>query len=43
MNDVSDALPSVLILDTMPLAHFGRVDRLDVLRERLVGDECRTT
>lgn len=33
----------MLILDTMPLAHFARVDRLDVLRELLVSDECRTT
>jgi predicted nucleic acid-binding protein len=27
----------------MCLNHFARVDRLDVLRELLVGDECQTT
>ena len=29
--------------DTMCLAHFARAERLDVLRELLIGQECWTT
>ncbi|WP_409491769.1 hypothetical protein [Amycolatopsis sp. cmx-11-12] len=32
-----------LVLDAMCLNHFARADRLDVLRDLLVSDECRTT
>ncbi|MFI9386905.1 hypothetical protein [Kutzneria sp. NPDC052558] len=39
----SDAPRSVLVLDAMCLNHFARIDRLDVLRDLLVGDECCTT
>ena len=39
MSDVR----SLLVLDAMCLNHFARVDRLDVLRELLVGDQCCTT
>ena len=35
--------PAALVLDAMCLNHFARIDRLDVLRDLLVGDECRTT
>jgi hypothetical protein len=37
------ASPAILVLDAMVLNHFARIDRIDVLRELLVGDECRTT
>lgn len=40
---MTDAGPTVLVLDAMCLNHFARIDRLDVLRDLLVGDECRTT
>ena len=43
MTETSEAPPPVLVLDAMCLNHFARVDRLDVLRELLVGDECQTT
>lgn len=43
MTGASGVSPSVLILDAMCLNHFARVDRLDVLRELLIGDECQTT
>jgi hypothetical protein len=39
MTGTSEASPSALVLDAMCLNHFARVDRLDVLRELLVGDE----
>ncbi|MFI9453843.1 hypothetical protein [Amycolatopsis sp. NPDC052450] len=32
-----------LVLDAMCLNHFARADRLDVLRDLLISDECRTT
>jgi len=32
-----------LILDAMCLNHFARADRLDVLRDLLISDECRRT
>lgn len=43
MSGPADVSPSVLVLDAMCLNHFARVDRVDVLRDLLVGDECRTT
>ncbi|MEU8416671.1 hypothetical protein AB0C24_28090 [Amycolatopsis japonica] len=36
-------VPRPLVLDAMCLNHFARADRLDVLRDLLVSDECRTT
>lgn len=33
----------VWVLDAMCLIHFGRAERLDVLRDLLVGKECWTT
>jgi hypothetical protein len=43
MTGAGGTTPSPLVLDAMCLNHFARVDRLDVLRELLVGDECGTT
>jgi predicted nucleic acid-binding protein len=37
----SDPFP--LVLDTTALGHFARADRLDVLRDLLVGRRCWTT
>lgn len=34
---------STLVFDAMCLNHFARIDRLDVLRDLLIGDECSTT
>lgn len=34
---------SILVLDTMVLVHFALADRLDVLKDLLVGAECWTT
>ena len=39
--DVDSRRP--LFFDTMGLSHFARADRLDVLRDLLVGRECWTT
>jgi predicted nucleic acid-binding protein len=36
-------IAQVLVLDAMPLIHFGRADRLDVLRVLLVEKDCWTT
>jgi hypothetical protein len=33
----------VWVLDAMCVSHFARADRLDVLRDLLVGKECWTT
>jgi hypothetical protein len=33
----------VWVLDAMCLIHFGRAERLDVLRDLLVDKECWTT
>jgi predicted nucleic acid-binding protein len=35
--------PQVLVFDTMCLAHFTLADRLDVLRDLLIGHVCHTT
>ena len=40
---MNGASQPVVVLDAMCLNHFARVDRLDVLRDLLIGDECRTT
>jgi len=32
-------IAQVLVLDAMPLIHFGRADRLDVLRDLLVDKD----
>jgi predicted nucleic acid-binding protein len=37
------AVSPVWVLDAMCLSHFGRADRLDVLRDLLVDKECWTT
>ncbi|CRK60597.1 hypothetical protein [Alloactinosynnema sp. L-07] len=34
---------SKFVLDAMCLNHFARIDRLDVLRDLLVADQCYTT
>jgi hypothetical protein len=39
----SDAEASPLVLDATCLSHFARADRLDVLRDLLVGRRCWTT
>ena len=39
----SGAEPSPLVLDATCLSHFARADRLDVLRDLLVGRRCWTT
>jgi predicted nucleic acid-binding protein len=37
------AASNVWVLDAMSLSHFGRAERLDVLRDLLVDKECWTT
>jgi predicted nucleic acid-binding protein len=37
------AVPAPLVLDATCLSHFARADRLDVLRDLLVGIDCWTT
>jgi predicted nucleic acid-binding protein len=37
------AVPAILVLDATCLSHFARADRLDVLRDLLLGKECLTT
>lgn len=39
----ANAVPASLVLDTMCLSHFARADRLDVLRDLLLGRRCWTT
>jgi hypothetical protein len=34
------AITAPLVLDTTCLNHFARADRLDVLRDLLVGKQC---
>jgi hypothetical protein len=43
MTERSSATAHVVVLDAMPLIHFGRADRLDVLRDLLVDKDCWTT
>ena len=43
MTEQSETVRSVRVLDAMCLIHFGRAERLDVLRDLLVGKECWTT
>lgn len=43
MTGLSASSRDVLVLDAMCLNHFARVDRLDVLRDLLIGDTCLTT
>lgn len=42
MTDVGTET-SPLVLDATCLSHFARADRLDVLRDLLVGRRCWTT
>jgi hypothetical protein len=37
------AVPAPLVLDATCLSHFARADRLDVLRDLLLGKDCWTT
>ena len=37
------AVKSALVLDATCLSHFARAERLDVLRDLLIGWECWTT
>ena len=39
----ASAIAAPLVLDATCLSHFARADRLDVLRDLLVGKECWTT
>jgi predicted nucleic acid-binding protein len=43
MTEQSAGVTPVWVLDAMCLIHFGRADRLDVLRGLLVDKECWTT
>jgi predicted nucleic acid-binding protein len=43
MSQSASAIAPVLVLDAMPLIHFGRAERLDVLRDLLVDKEYWTT
>ena len=43
MTEQAPVAPQVWVLDAMCLIHFGRAERLDVLRDLLVGKECWTT
>jgi hypothetical protein len=43
MTEAGRVVAQVLVLDAMPLIHFGRADRLDVLRALLIGKDCWTT
>ena len=43
MTEQSAVVTTVWVLDAMCLIHFGRADRLDVLRGLLVDKECWTT
>jgi predicted nucleic acid-binding protein len=43
MTGHSAVIRPVRVLDAMCLIHFGRADRLDVLRDLLVDKECWTT
>ena len=43
MTEQSAVIRQVRVLDAMCLIHFGRADRLDVLRDLLVDKECWTT
>ena len=43
MTEWLRAVAQVLVLDAMHLSHFGRADRLDVLRALLVDKDCWTT
>jgi hypothetical protein len=42
MTDQEGVPSSARVLDAMCLIHFGRAERLDVLRDLLVGKECWT-
>jgi hypothetical protein len=39
----ASAATAALVLDATCLSHFARADRLDVLRDLLVGRSCWTT
>ena len=43
MTEQATASSQVWVLDAMCLIHFGRAERLDVLRDLLVDKECWTT
>jgi predicted nucleic acid-binding protein len=43
MTEQASVTAQVVVLDAMPLIHFGRAERLDVLRDLLVDKECWTT
>jgi len=43
MTESERVIAQVLVLDAMSLIHFGRADRLDVLRDLLVDKDCWTT
>ncbi len=43
MTEQAAVVNEVWALDAMCLSHFGRADRLDVLRDLLVDKECWTT
>lgn len=43
MTGQAAVVKQVWVLDAMPLSHFARAERLDVLRDLLVDKECWTT
>jgi len=43
VTEASAAATAPLVLDASCLSHFARADRLDVLRDLLVGRQCWTT
>lgn len=43
MTEQAAAVSSVWVFDAVCLSHFARTERLDVLRDLLVGKECWTT
>jgi predicted nucleic acid-binding protein len=43
MTESASAATPILVLDAMPLIHFGRAERLDVLRDLLIEKACWTT
>lgn len=42
-DDARRMLADQFVLDTPPLHHFALADRLDVLRDLLLQDQCQTT
>jgi predicted nucleic acid-binding protein len=43
MTGQAPVVKQVWVLDAMPLSHFARAERLDVLRDLLIDKECWTT